>query len=79
MAVEGTIDPSLRLTSCVDQPIARNAVIILINLSHDDEVVKTLAEDDAFIETLLKKITVSMSVPHWFTTLLDIQVAVEGV
>ncbi len=40
------------------QPIAKNAITILVNLSHDDEVVKTLAEDDAFVETLLKRITV---------------------
>jgi hypothetical protein len=40
------------------QPIAKNAITILINLSHDEEIIKTLAEDDAFLETLLKKITV---------------------
>ncbi|ERF76676.1 hypothetical protein EPUS_02215 [Endocarpon pusillum Z07020] len=38
-------------------PIAKNAIIILVNLSHDENVVNTLAEDDAFLETLLKKIT----------------------
>lgn len=37
-------------------PIAKNAITILVNLSHDDEVVKILAEDDAFLETVLKKI-----------------------
>ncbi|KAK2737899.1 hypothetical protein FQN57_007350 [Myotisia sp. PD_48] len=38
-------------------PIAKNAVTILINLSADEEVLKCLAEDDAFLETLLSKIT----------------------
>ncbi|KAJ5198425.1 uncharacterized protein N7498_007542 [Penicillium cinerascens] len=38
-------------------PIAKNALTILINLSSDEEVLKTLAEDDQFIETLLKKLT----------------------
>ncbi|RMZ81825.1 hypothetical protein DV738_g2112, partial [Chaetothyriales sp. CBS 135597] len=40
-------------------PIAKNALTILINLSssQDEEVLKTLAEDDAFLITLLKKVT----------------------
>ncbi|PYH78688.1 DNA-binding protein HGH1 [Aspergillus uvarum CBS 121591] len=38
-------------------PIAKNALTILINLSADDEVLTNLAEDDAFLETLLLKIT----------------------
>ncbi|RAH45870.1 protein HGH1 [Aspergillus brunneoviolaceus CBS 621.78] len=38
-------------------PIAKNALTILINLSADDEVLTDLAEDDAFLETLLRKIT----------------------
>ncbi|GBF59594.1 hypothetical protein TMEN_854 [Trichophyton mentagrophytes] len=38
-------------------PIAKDALTILINLSADDEVLKELAEDDAFLETLLKKVT----------------------
>jgi hypothetical protein len=33
---------------------------ILINLSSDEEILKTLAEDDQFVETLLKKLTVSL-------------------
>ncbi|EEH39058.2 DNA-binding protein HGH1 [Paracoccidioides lutzii Pb01] len=38
-------------------PIAKNALTILINLSGDEEVLKELAEDDAFLETLLGKVT----------------------
>ncbi|EFR05517.1 hypothetical protein MGYG_08533 [Nannizzia gypsea CBS 118893] len=38
-------------------PIAKDALTILINLSADDEVLKELAEDDAFLEALLKKVT----------------------
>ncbi|KAL2215259.1 hypothetical protein M432DRAFT_144859 [Thermoascus aurantiacus ATCC 26904] len=38
-------------------PIAKNALTILINLSTDEEVLKCLAEDDAFLETLLAKVT----------------------
>ncbi|KAJ5885336.1 Oligopeptide transporter OPT superfamily [Penicillium taxi] len=38
-------------------PIAKNALTILINLSADEEILKSLAEDDQFIETLLLKLT----------------------
>ncbi|KAM5434590.1 Protein hgh1 [Microsporum ferrugineum] len=38
-------------------PIAKDALTILVNLSADEEVLKELAEDDAFLETLLKKVT----------------------
>ncbi|RMZ80805.1 hypothetical protein DV737_g2824, partial [Chaetothyriales sp. CBS 132003] len=40
-------------------PIAKDALTILINLSssQDEEVVRTLAEDDAFLTSLLKKVT----------------------
>ncbi|KIV90100.1 hypothetical protein PV10_07441 [Exophiala mesophila] len=38
-------------------PIAKNALTILINISHDAEILKYLVEDDAFVEVLLKKIT----------------------
>ncbi|GFF51152.1 putative DNA-binding protein HGH1 [Aspergillus lentulus] len=38
-------------------PIAKNALTILINISADQEVLANLAEDDAFIETLMVKIT----------------------
>lgn len=40
------------------QPIAKNALTILVNVSHDGEILENLAGDDAFVETLLKKITV---------------------
>ncbi|OAP60544.1 hypothetical protein AYL99_05546 [Fonsecaea erecta] len=36
-------------------PIAKNALTILINISHDTEILENLAADDAFIETLLRK------------------------
>ena len=39
-------------------PIAKNAFTMLINISHDGEVLKSLAKDDAFLETLLSRITV---------------------
>jgi len=38
--------------------IAKNGLTILINISHDAEVLKPLADDDAFLETLLSRITV---------------------
>ncbi|CAG7986425.1 unnamed protein product [Penicillium nalgiovense] len=38
-------------------PIAKNALTMLVNLSGDEEVLKLLAEDDKFIETLLVKLT----------------------
>ncbi|KAF3024645.1 hypothetical protein E8E15_009448 [Penicillium rubens] len=38
-------------------PIAKNALTMLVNLSGDEEVLKLLAEDDKFIETLLAKLT----------------------
>ncbi|KLJ07838.1 hypothetical protein EMPG_16692, partial [Blastomyces silverae] len=44
-------------------PIAKNALTILINLSGDEEVLKELAEDDAFLETLLGKVT-NKKEPH---------------
>ena len=40
------------------QPIAKDALIILINISNDSDVLGLLAEDDAFLETLLVRITV---------------------
>lgn len=39
-------------------PIAKNALTILINISHDGEVLRSLAKDDAFLEALLARITV---------------------
>ncbi|KAH0543713.1 hypothetical protein FGG08_002029 [Glutinoglossum americanum] len=38
-------------------PIAKNALTILINLSTDNEILKSLSNDDAFIESLLSRIT----------------------
>ncbi|KAJ6021680.1 hypothetical protein N7540_007184 [Penicillium herquei] len=38
-------------------PIARSALTILVNLSGDEEILKILAEDDVYIETLLSKLT----------------------
>ena len=40
------------------QPIAKNALTILINISSDAEVLKLLAEDDAFLETILNRVAV---------------------
>ncbi|KAK3112998.1 Protein hgh1 [Teratosphaeriaceae sp. CCFEE 6253] len=39
-------------------PIAKNALTILVNISEDGEVLKSLAEDAAFLEQLLKRVTV---------------------
>jgi hypothetical protein len=39
-------------------PIAKNALTILINISSDTEVLKSLAKDDDFLESLLSRITV---------------------
>lgn len=38
--------------------IAKNALTMLINLTDDDEVIKTCIDDDVFLESLLKKVTV---------------------
>ncbi|MCJ1342896.1 hypothetical protein MMC31_001085 [Peltigera leucophlebia] len=38
-------------------PIAKNALTILINISSDAEILKSLAEDDAFLESVLLRIT----------------------
>nr|KAK5434739.1 Protein hgh1 [Exophiala xenobiotica] len=38
-------------------PIAKNALTILVNISHDKEILEDLAADEQFVETLLKKIT----------------------
>ena len=40
------------------KPIAKNALTILINISKDPDVLALLAEDDAFLETLLVRVTV---------------------
>lgn len=47
----------LRVLTCT-KPIAKNALTMLINLSDDPEVLKTLATDDDFLESLLFRITV---------------------
>jgi len=39
-------------------PIAKNALMILINISEDGEVVKSLIDDDDFLEALLRRVTV---------------------
>ncbi|PTU22360.1 hypothetical protein P175DRAFT_0498893 [Aspergillus ochraceoroseus IBT 24754] len=39
------------------QPIASNALTILVNLSADKEILDNLASDDAFLENLLFKVT----------------------
>lgn len=39
-------------------PIAKNALTMLINISDDAQVLKDIANDDAFLETLLSRITV---------------------
>ena len=48
------------------QPIANNALTILINISVDHDFLKLLAEDDAFLETLLGRVTVCQ-LPHLYT------------
>ena len=48
------------------QPIAKNVLTILINISVDQEFLKLLAEDDVFLETLLGRVTVCQ-LPHLYT------------
>lgn len=43
-------------------PIAKNAITMLVNISEDAEVVKSLAEDDTFLESLLWRVTVCQSI-----------------
>lgn len=50
----------MRHCRATEQPIAKNVLTILINLSADEEVLETLVEDDSFLETLLAKLTVSI-------------------
>ncbi|CAK1360316.1 Protein HGH1 [Cercospora beticola] len=38
-------------------PIAKNALTILVNLTDDQEVVKSLIEDDACLESILRRVT----------------------
>lgn len=61
-------NPERLITISFDvQPIAKNALTILVNVSHDGEVLENLASDDAFVETLLKKITVRLPMPKTST------------
>lgn len=39
-------------------PIAKNALTILVNISEDSEVLESLAGDDAFLESMLRRMTV---------------------
>ena len=50
------------------KPIAKDALTILINISNDSEVLGFLAEDDAFLESLLARITVCQFVPSLLFT-----------
>ncbi|TKA28357.1 hypothetical protein B0A50_03824 [Salinomyces thailandicus] len=38
-------------------PIAKNALTMLVNISDDSEVVKSLTEDEVFLESLLRRVT----------------------
>jgi len=38
-------------------PIAKNALTILVNISEDAEVLKSLVDDDEFVESLLRRVT----------------------
>jgi hypothetical protein len=67
--------PELRLADrshgLAQQPIAKNALTILINLSTDVEVLEDLAGDNAFLETLLARVTVS-PLPFYFKSLMSL-------
>lgn len=39
-------------------PIAKNALTILVNLTDDEEIVKKLIEDEACLESILRRVTV---------------------
>lgn len=41
-------------------PIAKNALIILVNLTDDEEIVKNLIDDDACLESILRRVTVGL-------------------
>lgn len=56
-----TLDPLRTSVYTADQPIAKNALTILINISDDKDVLEYLAKDDAFLETLLARVTVCQS------------------
>ncbi|KAL8685357.1 MAG: hypothetical protein Q9218_007813 [Villophora microphyllina] len=42
----------------LEEPIAKNALTILVNISTDPEILESLAEDDAFLESILSRTTV---------------------
>ena len=42
-------------------PIAKNALTMMVNLSDDQEVHDNLADDSAFLESLLRRITVGLN------------------
>lgn len=39
-------------------PIAKNALTILVNISEDAEVQKAMLDDEGFLESLLRRVTV---------------------
>ena len=55
-------------------PIATNALTMLVNISEDVEVLKSLSEDDAFLESLLRRVTVCQStyIDDWKSMKSDI-------
>ncbi|KAL8657407.1 MAG: hypothetical protein Q9226_001943 [Calogaya cf. arnoldii] len=52
-------------------PIATSALTILINISSDLEVLKSLAEDDVFLESIFNRITVTLFSFHDLVILLN--------
>ena len=44
--------------------IAKNALTMLINLTDDEEIIKTCVDDEVFLEALLKRVTVRYSAVH---------------
>lgn len=41
-------------------PIAKNALTILVNLTDDQEIVKTIIDDDVCLESILRRVTVCL-------------------
>jgi hypothetical protein len=58
--VRSGLSKNASLIRVLVQPIAKNALTILVNLASDQEILKFLAKDDHFIEVLLKKLMVSL-------------------
>lgn len=46
------------------EPIAKNALTILVNISEDGEVIDKLVSDDAFLESLFRRVTVCQFTQH---------------